>query len=110
MRQEPKQKAPRGRRPATTPEGRESQLSSLAHALAEKQLRNGTASAQVVVHFLKNATVREELERERLRGENLMIAAKIEAMESSKKVEELYRNALDAMREYQGQEPINFDD
>ncbi len=95
-------KTPRRLRPATTSEGREQQLISLASDLAEKQLRNGTASSQVVTHFLKMASTREKLEQERLQRENLLLSAKVEAMASSKRIEELYETALNAMREYSG--------
>lgn len=92
------------RPPATTPEGRENQMISLAVDLAEKQLQEGTASAQVITHFLKLGSTREELEREKLIRENQLLAAKAEAIESTKRIEELYSNALNAMRAYNGQE------
>lgn len=98
---EPTDTPPR-RRPATTPEARENQLVSMAFDLAEKQLRDGTASSQVVTHYLKLGSSREKLEQERLRGENHLLKAKAEAMESQKRVEELYGKALDAMRSYAG--------
>lgn len=94
-------------RPATTPEARENQLIALAVDLTEKQLRQGTASSQVITHYLKLGSSRERLEQERLVNENLLTQAKIEAMEGVKRVEELYGLALDAMRSYQGQEPLH---
>jgi len=101
---QPAKKAPR-RPPAKTPEAREQQLTSLAFDLAEKQLRDGSASAQVISHYLKLGTEREKLERKRLSIENELAQAKIEMMASQKNVEELYKNALNAMRSYQGQDP-----
>ena len=98
------------RPPATTPEGRENQLVALAVDLAEKQLAGGTASAQVITHYLKLGSPREELERDRLRKENELLDARREALESAKRVEELYSSALDAMRAYAGQEPRSVDD
>lgn len=89
-------------RPALTPEGRESQMVALAVNLAEEQLRNGTASSQVITHFLKLGTEKEKLEREKLRQENELLKAKTESVKSAKRVEELYENALKAMRSYQG--------
>jgi hypothetical protein len=89
-------------RPATTPEGRENQLISRAIDLAEKQLIEGTASAQVLTHFLKMASTREKLEQERLQRENLLLSAKVEAIASTKRIEELYETALNAMRTYSG--------
>lgn len=88
--------------PATTISGREDQLVDLAVGLAEKQLRNGTASAQVVTHFLKLGSVRAQLEAEKIRKENLLLQAKTEAILSSQRMEELYSKALAAMRAYQG--------
>lgn len=92
------------RRPATTVEGRENQLVSLAIDLAEKQLLDGTASSQVISHYLKLGSTREKLEQDRIAGENRLLDSKVEAIESGKKVEELYANALEAMRTYAGQE------
>jgi hypothetical protein len=94
----------RKRRPATTPEGRENQLISLAADLAEKQLIQGTASSQVITHFLKLGSTREKLEQERLQQENLLMSAKIEQIASGKRIEDLYENALKAMRGYSGQD------
>lgn len=90
------------RRTATTPEGRENQMISLAHDLAERRIREGTASAQEIVHFLKLGSSRERLEQQRLEHENKLTEAKIEAMESQARIEELYDKAIGAMRRYQG--------
>ncbi len=94
----------RRRRPATTPEARENQLISSAFELAERQLEAGTASAQVITHYLKLGTVREKLEREKLQQENELLKAKIESMNSMHRTEEMYSKALSAMRQYSGQE------
>lgn len=98
---------PKKRRPATTPEARERQLVSLAVDLAEQQLANGTASAQVITHYLKLGSSRETLEQERLALENEMTRAKTEQIASQQRVEELYTKALDAMRLYAGHQPAN---
>lgn len=92
------------RRPATTMEGRENQLISLATDLAERQLVAGTASSQVITHLLKLGSTRERLEQERLHRENLLLSAKVDQIASSKRVEELYETALSAMRSYAGHE------
>ena len=99
---EGKPKPNKGAAPARTPEGREQQLVALAVDLAEQQLRDGTASSQVITHYLKMGSVSEKLERERLQGENELLKAKVEALKSQRKVEELYTNALEAMRSYAG--------
>ena len=93
-------------RPALTPETRENQLISRAVDLAERQLIDGTASSQVITHYLKLGTVKNQLELEKLRRENEMLKAKTEAMQSAQKTEELYREALQAMRNYSGMETI----
>jgi hypothetical protein len=93
-------------KPATTPEGRENEMVSLAHDLAEQQIRDGVASSQVITHFLKLGSTRERLEQQRLEHENELTRVKIEAIESQKRVEELYMEALSAMRSYAGDEPI----
>src|SRR5262245_41815696 len=90
------------RKPATTPEGRENEMVSAAIDLAEKQIRNGTASSQVITHFLKLGSTRERLEQMRLEHENELTRVKIEQLESQKRVEELYMEALSAMRSYAG--------
>lgn len=102
--------ARRKRRPASTPEGRESQLISYAYDLAEKQLVEGTASSQVITHLLKAASRREKLEQEKLKQENLLLSAKIEALASGKKIEELFSAALNAMRTYTGQDVTEYED
>lgn len=100
----------RMRRPATTPEGRENQLISLATDLAEKQLIEGTASSQVITHLLKLASTRERLEQKKLENENLLLSAKVDQMASAKRIEELYESALNAMRSYAGQDVIEYDE
>ena len=90
------------RRPATTPEGRENEMVSAAIDLAEKQIKSGSASSQVITHFLKLGSTRERLEQQRLEHENELTRVKIEALESQKRVEELYMEALQAMRSYAG--------
>jgi hypothetical protein len=101
----PKENRPR-RQPSTTEEGRENQLVSLAIDLAEKQLAEGIASSQVITHYLKLGSTRERLEQERLHRENDLLQSKVEMMASAKRVEELYGEALDAMRRYAGQQDV----
>lgn len=89
-------------RPALTPEARENQLISLATDLAEQQLRDGTASSQVITHYLKMGSYKEKLEREKLQEENKLLKAKTEAIETSKESKALYEEAIKAMRRYSG--------
>jgi hypothetical protein len=90
------------RKPATTLEGREQELVSQAIDLAEQQIREGTASSQVITHFLKLGSTRELLEQQRLEHENELTKVKIEAVKSAERTEELYRQALEAMQSYAG--------
>ena len=92
-------------RPAISPEARENQLIALAIDLAEQQLMDGTASSQVISHFLKLATAKEKLEREKLEKEVELVKAKTENLQQAKRIEELYANAINAMKSYSGQTP-----
>ena len=96
-------------KPATTIEGHENLMISRAMQLAERQIAEGTASAQVITHFLKLGTTRERLEQERLARENELLQAKIEAVGNAKDTMVLYQEALNAMRSYAGQDPIEYD-
>ena len=96
------EKSTRKMRPALTPEGQEQKMVSLAVDLAEKQLIEGTASSQVIVHYLKLATMKHQAEMEKLKRENELLRAKTEALESTKRIEELYAEAMNAMRCYSG--------
>lgn len=90
-------------RPALTPEAREKQMISLAEDLAEQQLRDGTASSQLITHYLKLATTREQLERLKLERDIALSEAKAKALESNDRIGELYEKAIRAMRRYSGQ-------
>lgn len=98
------------RPPATSPEDDEGRLISLATDLAAKQLADGTASSQIMVHYLKLGSSRERLEQERLALEAELAEAKIEAMASAHRVEALYEDAIKAMRSYAGYEEEHEDD
>jgi len=89
-------------RPALSPEARENQMIALAVDLAEQQLRDGTASAQVITHYLKLGDTKAQYEREQLMLENELLRAKTKALESAENVEKLYKDAIDAMRKYGG--------
>lgn len=98
------------RRPALSPEAREQQMIDLAVSLAEQQLMDGTASSQVITHYLKLATSKEKLERERLEEENRLLKAKTKAIESNDNAEARYVEVLKALRNYNGQgDPDEYD-
>lgn len=86
--------------PALTPEAREVQLISLAEDLAEKQLIEGTASSQVITHYLKLGSIKGQMELEKIKRENELLKAKTESLQSMQHIEELYTNAIAAMRNY----------
>ncbi len=96
-------------RPALTPEARENQLISRAVDLAEKQLIEGTASAQVITHYLKLGSTKEKIEKEILEKQKELLEAKTESLKSTQRIEELYENALRAMKNYSGQDD-SYDD
>jgi len=96
--------------PATTPEARENQLIAIAVDLAETQILKGTASSQVITHFLKLGSTKERIEKEILEKQKELIVAKTDAIQSAKRVEDLYANALDAMKTYTGKGGNSNDD
>ena len=91
-------------RPALTPEARENQLIALAVDLVEQRLLDGTASSQETTHFLKLGSTRNRLEMEKLKEENQLLKAKTESIQSQKKSEELFLEAINAFRSYSGKE------
>src|SRR3954466_9289518 len=95
----------RRRSPARTPEARESELASAAYDLAEEQIENGTASSQVITHFLKAGSMRERLEQEKMRHEVELMEVKKEHMAGQQRIEELFSDAINAFRGYAGLPP-----
>ncbi len=93
------------RQPAKTPEEQEQRMIALSMDLAEKQLREGTASSQVITHYLKLASSKEKAEKEKLKEEIKLLQAKSKAIESAERMEKVYAEALAAMREYNGSGP-----
>ena len=89
-------------RPASTAEAREQQVAAKAVLLAEKQIEEGTASPSVIVHFLKLATVRNQIELENLREQNKLITAKTEAIQAQQNLSEMFQEVVSAFREYNG--------
>ncbi len=94
-------------RPAMTPEAMENQMISLAMDLARQQLMDGTASSQVITHYLKLGSTKERIEKEILERQKDLIEAKTQSLQSVQRIEELYTNALNAMRDYSGQGDAN---
>ena len=96
--------------PATTPEGREQQLTELAMNLAERHLREGTASSAEIVHFLKRASSRERLEESKLRNETAMLEAKTKAIGDMSETKKMFDEAMRAMKSYQYDSDEEFED
>lgn len=95
--------ATRRRKPATTPEAREKQLISLAYDLVEQRLIDGTATSQETTHFLRLGSAKERIERDILERQKELITAKTEQIKSTRRIEELYAEALSAMKQYSGE-------
>lgn len=110
MSKDKKNSTSRAMRPALSPDAREGQLINLAVDLAEKQLREGTASSQVISHFLKLGSSREKLERERLEEENKLLKAKTKSIEEASDMKEIYEKAIKAMQRYNGNGGDNDDE
>lgn len=96
-------KSSRKTRPPLSPEANESQMISLAMDLVRQRLIDGTASSQETTHFLKLATNKAQLENKLLEAQTEMAIAKKEALQSQKRMDELYANAIQAMKKYSGQ-------
>jgi len=103
-------KTQRKRPPGTTPEAIENRMIALAMDVAEKQMRAGTASSQVISHFLKLGSTKEREEKEILVLNKELIKAKTESIQSGKRIEELYANAVTAMQTYSGNRRGDDDD
>jgi hypothetical protein len=95
------------RRPsvARTSEAREDELASAAYDLAERQIQEGSASSQVITHFLKAGSRRERMEQLRMEHEIELMEVKKEQLQGQQRLEELFGEAISAMRSYQGQDP-----
>ena len=89
-------------RPPLTPEAEENQLISLATDLVKQRLIDGTASSQETTHFLKLGSSKARIEKEILERQRDLISAKTEALQAAKRIEELYTDAINAMRRYSG--------
>lgn len=89
-------------RSALTPGAREQQLIALAMDRAEQQILDGTASSQVITHFLKLGSDKERLEREKLEEENKLLRAKTEALEAQRNSEADYAKVIEALKRYSG--------
>lgn len=99
---DPNDRAKRRKAHSSTTEGRENEMIALAMDLAEEQLRNGTASSQLITEFVKRGSTKARLEKEILQEQKELMKAKTEALQSAKNIEELYAGAIKAMQKYTG--------
>lgn len=90
--------------PAYTREARQQQMIAKAERLAEKKLEDGTASPQIIVHYLRLATAKEEKELQILEEKKKLMEAKTEAIQSAARIESLYEEAVKMFRKYSGTE------
>ncbi len=88
----------------TSPEAIENEMIALAVREVEYRIRTHTASSQELVHYLRMSSEKERLEREKLEAEVELQKVKAAAIESGKHMEELYNNAINAMKLYSGVE------
>ncbi len=93
----------RRRLPATTPEARENQLIALAVDLVEQQLLDGTISNQVLLQLIKRASSKDRVEEQILEKKKDLITAQTDQLKKSANMEELYKEAIEAMRRYGGE-------
>lgn len=95
--------APEDERKAISPERREDQIIAMAMDEAEKRIRDGTASNQLLVHFLKLGSTKDRLEKEILAEQKKLIKAKTSDIESARDTRELFKEAISAMKTYSGE-------
>lgn len=99
-----------GRAPAMSVEANDNEMISLANKCAREQLRNGTASSQIICHYLKQGSERERLAVEQARADLELTRAKTKAIESSERIESMFAKALSAFSDYRGDSEGDDDD
>jgi hypothetical protein len=100
---------PSRRKRVTTPEAQENYLIQMAFEEAERQMLAGTASSQVLTHFLKLGSSREKREMKKLDVDTILAEAKAEQIASMARQDELYSRAIRAIGMYSGQKPVDDD-
>ena len=91
---------PKRVRPALSDEAIETELIGMAYDLVRKRFLDGTASSQETTHFLKLGTEKARLENKLLAAQAEMALAKKEALQSQKRTEELFADAIKAFKTY----------
>lgn len=88
--------------PASSPRTRENQIVNLAYDEAERRIKDGTATSQLLTFFLKLGTMREQMELEKMRSDLRLSEAKIKQIDDQKDIKELYQKAIEAQKRYRG--------
>lgn len=109
-RKSPQEPLPPKRGRPKSPEKRENEVIALAYDLAERQIRDGTASAQVITHFLKLGSQKEQLEREIMKEQRKLVSAKTKSIESGDRLETMFQDAMKAFSTYSGNGEDGSDD
>lgn len=90
--------------PPRSEEEEEKLAGGLAMDLAIKWMREGTAPAQVVTHFLKINSLKEQAELEKTRREIELLKAKKKAIELAEEQDKKYEEVIKAISSYAGKD------
>lgn len=103
MKKETKEKTSATKLPTSrTIEESEQRCIAYSTKLAEEKLADGTASSQIIMHYLKLGSEKTKQEIEKLKYETELVRAKTEAVKAQQRSEELFADAIAAMRHYSG--------
>lgn len=83
-------------------EERERELAYLATCLAEQQLRDGSAKAQVITHYLKLASPRENIERRMMEAKIQLLEGQLQACQRDTTTQQLLEEAIESLKMYRG--------
>lgn len=89
---------------------RERENMFLATELAAKQLRDGTAKAQVVTHYLRMSSPREDIERRMMEAKIALLEGQLAACQNDMATQALIIEALESLREYRGSGEVQYED
>lgn len=91
--------------PPLSDKDHEAKLISLTLQMAEQQLIDGTASSQVMTHFLRLGSIRSKVELEKLRLENNLLTEKIQSEKMGQQLKEMFQDVMESLRDYQAPPP-----
>ena len=90
--------------PPRTEEEEEKRAGSYAMDLAIKQLREGTASSQIIVHFLRINSQKEQAELRKIQKEIELLEAKKKSIEAGEEQDKKYEEVVKAISSYAGKD------